>query len=57
MDGLDVRLRVDGVEYELGGQPEPASFTHRFARPLPPGGHTVDVLVDGIRSDAIEVSA
>ncbi|MCG6495459.1 DUF4255 domain-containing protein [Kitasatospora sp. A2-31] len=57
LDGADVRLRVDGVEYELDGQPDPASFTHRFARPLPAGGHTVDVLVDGLRSDTIEVSA
>ncbi|MEV0535987.1 DUF4255 domain-containing protein [Kitasatospora sp. NPDC050463] len=57
LNGLDVRLRVDGVDHQLGVQPEPMSFTHRFARPLPPGGHTIDLLVDGFRSDAIEVSA
>jgi hypothetical protein len=56
LDGEDVRLRVDGTEYALGAQADPAAVSHQFARALAAGEHLVEVVVDGHRSDAIRVT-
>jgi hypothetical protein len=56
LDGHDVRLRLDGAEYLLGEHTDAQAVSRQFARPLPPGGHVVEVVIDGIRSDTVQVT-
>jgi hypothetical protein len=56
LDGRDVRMRLDGAEYSLGERLDAAELVLHLARPLQAGTHTVEVQVDGGRSDTLTLN-
>jgi len=55
LDGADVRVVIDGVNYQAGKNTNAAQLAYTLGRLLDPGGHTVAVNVDGHLSHDLNV--
>jgi hypothetical protein len=53
LDGLDVRMTVDGTEYVVGPNATGTQLVYTFIRALSPGQHPISVTVDGRQSRGI----
>jgi len=53
LDGLDVRMTVDGVEYSAGPNTTGTQLVYAFARALSAGRHAISITVDGRQSRGI----
>ena len=57
LNGSDVRVVVDGVEYSAAPNSNASQLTYTFARPPAPGAHTLSVNIDGHASHTIPFEA
>jgi hypothetical protein len=55
LNGADVRIVIDGVEYLAGINANPSMLTYTLGGLLPPATHTLAVDVDGHRSRVVEL--
>jgi hypothetical protein len=57
LNGRDIRILLDGVEYVAPPNGNPAQLSFTFARPLPPGSHALSVAIDGHASHTVALEA
>jgi hypothetical protein len=53
--GPDVRIAIDDVLYVVGSNGNAGQLVHTLGRQLGAGPHDVSVVVDGVRSRAVEL--
>ena len=56
LSGTDVRVVIDGIEYQTGANAHPATLVLTLGRQLLAGPHTVAVQVDGHTSHDVELA-